>query len=614
MSLPQREEQIRNEALAGNAPQFWRKFVSVHVREVIDGNEHIVEYFVAPDYFCIGSDEDYFRAPIKPQTAQEIADKLGCVLPTPKMVDQIYAAAAVKLDPEPIPPSAEMTTVPVFARHNEMIQAQVHQRNAALGQLVAGHMKDVVITSRLTNAAGKVAIYGWHQPGGTPIQPLYLGHTSQWVDYSQGVRFVLREMTVDGERTTIEKVLADPKQCALLSNDGPILQPRYLQTAATNSSHETNVELKFDPGIRVLVNSPEPFETNKPIRLILYALPNGNTVEQTIGRKIKPGDDWHFDIQHIGAQTRWLREHVLDANIVVAYLECAEKAWPVWRRTHDPQNQRIPKLVEELRHRFPTNNLKIVMTGHSGGGSFTFGLIDGVTDIPNDIERIAFLDSNYAYDSEKGHAEKLLRWLKASNDHYLCVLAYEDSVALLNGKTFVSERGGTWGRSHAMLNDLGPFDSSSLNDEWERYSAFNGRVQFALKKNPTKAILHTVQIERNGFIHAMLAGAQLETKATNTLARAFTATRSGMNNQSLRQLIPPAAHSRLVAPNRHSACATSFRSCSVHPPSRARKERQCDRSRKKLFASVVPVQAFQNYSEQLRQPRHCLWENPRQRR
>ena len=67
MSLPQREEQIRTEALAGNVPAFWRKFVSVRVRELIDGQEHSAEYFVAPDYFCIGSNEDYFRAPISPK-------------------------------------------------------------------------------------------------------------------------------------------------------------------------------------------------------------------------------------------------------------------------------------------------------------------------------------------------------------------------------------------------------------------------------------------------------------------------------------------------------------------------------------------------------------------
>jgi len=35
--------------------------------------------------------------------------------------------------------------------------------------------------------------------------------------------------------------------------------------------------------------------------IILYALPNGNTTEHTMGKKKVEGDDWHFDIQHIKA-------------------------------------------------------------------------------------------------------------------------------------------------------------------------------------------------------------------------------------------------------------------------------------------------------------------------
>ena len=38
------------------------------------------------------------------------------------------------------------------------------------------------------------------------------------------------------------------------------------------------------------------------------------------------------------------------------------------------------------------------------------------------------------------------------------------------------------------------------------YSALGGRVQFLLHDNPQGAILHTVQVERNGFIQSMLAG------------------------------------------------------------------------------------------------------------
>ncbi|MFO1512715.1 MAG: hypothetical protein U1F83_07355 [Verrucomicrobiota bacterium] len=73
-------------------------------------------YYVTPDYLAVGTDADYFLTPLTPLTAQFIADQLDCTLPTRKMVDAIYAAAAVKFAPSPIPPSAAMTTVPVFQR------------------------------------------------------------------------------------------------------------------------------------------------------------------------------------------------------------------------------------------------------------------------------------------------------------------------------------------------------------------------------------------------------------------------------------------------------------------------------------------------------------------
>ncbi|MCK7541677.1 MAG: hypothetical protein MZV63_67720 [Marinilabiliales bacterium] len=62
------------------------------------------------------------------------------------------------------------------------------------------------------------------------------------------------------------------------------------------------------PGTRILINAPlNGFGDGDRVLLILYALPNGNTIEQTFGKKLHAGDDWHFDIQHIGAQTRFLR-------------------------------------------------------------------------------------------------------------------------------------------------------------------------------------------------------------------------------------------------------------------------------------------------------------------
>jgi hypothetical protein len=148
----------------------------------------------------------------------------------------------------------------------------------------------------------------------------------------------------------------------------------------------------------------------------------------------------------------------------------------------------------------------VVLTSHSGGGSLIFGWLNASKQIPDDVERIAFLDSDYAY-NPTNHADKIRNWLAASPEHRLCVLAYQDYLALLNGKTFVSENGGTWGRSRAMLADLKTqFDFTSVtNGGLERYASTNGQIEFLLMENPEKKIFHTVQVERNGFIEAMLS-------------------------------------------------------------------------------------------------------------
>lgn len=266
-------------------------------------------------------------------------------------------------------------------------------------------------------------------------------------------------------------------------------------------------------GVRIYINAPAPadFAAQKTVKLIFYGLPNGNTIEQTVGRKMAPGDDWHFNIQHIGAQTRFLRQMLKDEIVVVAYLENSLKSWPAWRKKNGDQT--IPAIFEAVKKNFKNYPMTTGLTGHSGGGSLIFGYLNCVENIPDDVERIAFLDSNYAYETEK-HRDKLVNWLKASEKHFLTVLAYHDDIALLNGKTFVSAAGGTWGRSHLMKKDFESAFKFSENilPEWENYSALDGRVKFFLKENPDKKVLHTVQVERNGFIHALVAGTPDENK------------------------------------------------------------------------------------------------------
>ena len=544
LGFGEREREIFTQATAGNVPEFLRKLCPVTVTNIAEGQTNVATFFTTPDYLAIGSDEDFLLMPMSPSTAQRIADQLGCVLPTRRMVDAIYSAAEVRFAPRPIPPSAAMTTFPVFLQHNEMVNTQrailigMPPRNA----LAVGHQKDVVISARLAGAPNKVAIYGWHQTNGVPIQPLYLGHAASWVDYSQCIRLVQSEMIVNGETKTIAEVLADPKLCGLISDEGVLTNARYptnlIATAAsvkialpwpeqfTASSYfgEMVREIELPDDVRMLINAParESFAPDEPVLLIFYALPNGNTIEQTIGKTRTPGDDWHFDIQHIGAQTRWLRETLTNRTIVVAYLEAATKSWPAWRKTHD--DAAIVRIVAGVRGIFAVRKVEVVLAGHSGGGSLTFGYLNAVEKIPDDVKRIAFLDSDYAYDS-KLHADKMKNWLAASGENHLCVLAYQDYLGLLNGKTFVSESGGTWGRSRAMLADLGEqFKfTSHTNNGLEVFSALDGRIQFLLKENPERKIFHTVQVERNGFIHALVSGTPDEGRGYEYFgARAYT--------------------------------------------------------------------------------------------
>ena len=59
------------------------------------GKEHTAAIDVMPDYLTVGSDTDFVRVPTTPMTAARIADAFGCARPTRKVVDAVYAAAAV---------------------------------------------------------------------------------------------------------------------------------------------------------------------------------------------------------------------------------------------------------------------------------------------------------------------------------------------------------------------------------------------------------------------------------------------------------------------------------------------------------------------------------------
>jgi hypothetical protein len=279
------------------------------------------------------------------------------------------------------------------------------------------------------------------------------------------------------------------------------------------SENEINKFYSFTPETRVLINSPRIINDAKPLLLILYALPNGNTIEMTAGKKLNKGDDWHYDIQHIAAQTRFLRNTLHDYSIVVAYFENSLKSWPSWRKKYDHNSDDISRMIQLVR--FETGEPQsVVLSGHSGGGSFITGFINAFDSIPNYISQIAYLDANYSYDDSLNHGRKLLQWLNADTTHTLCVIAYDDREILLNGKKVVSSTGGTYRATQRMIQYFTEHTSISQKQDStiQQYSAINNRARFIVHSNPDTLILHTVLVERNGFIHSILFQTESEEK------------------------------------------------------------------------------------------------------
>ena len=289
---------------------------------------------------------------------------------------------------------------------------------------------------------------------------------------------------------------------AACARSGAIDPPGF---APSGSFGERTRVIQVDSGVTATIVMPARLDARQRVDLILYALPNGNTTAQTIGRKMTEGLDWHFDIQHIGAQTRALRTMGMPQAVVV-YLEADTKSWPEWRRVRGyPQaNARIVAMVDRLREAIGNpEHLSVTLTGHSGGGSFMFGFIEGQDALPSWLDRIAFLDASYNF--EPKHGDKLAAWLRGDGRRTLVSLAYDDREIMLDGKKVVSDSGGTWRATQRMLDYFRPRFPLANDTLGEFLRDRATQIELLRHPNPRNRILHTEMIgEMNGYMHAML--------------------------------------------------------------------------------------------------------------
>lgn len=237
MDPRQREQAILHEIISGNLPGFLRNLIPVKLSyQAPHGKTVTATIFAMPEYLAIGTDKDFLRIPMNLYTAAAAARKLGFVLPTKKIVDAIYAQAAVHFSPEPMAAGPQMRSTEYYVTHNQKVEAQARILGVTPGELVSGDKKDVVVTNRLERNPGRIAIYGWHRLNGAPIQPLSTVHGACYADYSHGIRLVSETVLVDGQARSVYDVLQDPALAGVLSDEGPIPNLRnVLASDATQS-------------------------------------------------------------------------------------------------------------------------------------------------------------------------------------------------------------------------------------------------------------------------------------------------------------------------------------------------------------------------------------------
>lgn len=225
------ETTVANALLDGHVPSWMLGFLDLKVEfvELNQAKKRVITLRVLRDYLTIGDDVDNLRVPLSPIVAQKIADEWNCMLPTTHLVNLAWRQAFQRLTPDPWGPPYDHNSMASLSRikaFNAKINKQMSDKDYETRFLTVGHMKDVVITNALRARRNQVAIYGWHQSTGKPIQNLYLGHSNTYYDYSHGIRFWSRECLLDGQQRDLVDLLQDPSLSRALSSEGVMIITR----------------------------------------------------------------------------------------------------------------------------------------------------------------------------------------------------------------------------------------------------------------------------------------------------------------------------------------------------------------------------------------------------
>lgn len=230
---PTRDALILKHIVAGDAEVVW-------VPLTVSGNDRTIEVLVMQDALKLGG----VRVGAGAGLAQQSADALGALLLTPKLLDLIYAARTVTIEPMTQYSATEMLTTHWFEKESARIDAAIASSGGvASGGIVQTVGKPWMITNALASHPGKACNYGWHVPPGSVVNnswkstPAYLSVTLPGVyvlqqpgfahgldeaDYSEMILLAHRACKVDGAPSDLVNVLQDASLAPLVSHEGPL--------------------------------------------------------------------------------------------------------------------------------------------------------------------------------------------------------------------------------------------------------------------------------------------------------------------------------------------------------------------------------------------------------
>lgn len=226
--LPQREAKLLSEVQQGRVFIEWHTISLARGRLKVEVSEDAVKWI------------DGVRYAVSCQLAQQVADELDAILPTPLIVDAIWTLThpSQRLGPHPQPITSSLAG---NRRHHDALEKQLGPSPCGL---VAG-WKDWVLSAKCWGTGQPAVNYGWHaaQPGATQwrgirlhpaatpgvapvIQPVAAAHNVLHSDYSQLLRLVRRKARLDGREVDLGELLQSD-DARWIAHDGPLPGDRH---------------------------------------------------------------------------------------------------------------------------------------------------------------------------------------------------------------------------------------------------------------------------------------------------------------------------------------------------------------------------------------------------